>query len=89
MAVPTMNYLIDAGIEAKGCLGNGIMITQIDQSNCLDRSDLGGRGGEAFPEMVRFDWMQDLLEWFDYYLKDIGDQPGQWIEIQSNQAHGD
>ena len=36
--------------------------------------------------MVRFDWMQDLLEWFDYYLKDIKDQPGQWIEIQSNQG---
>ena len=36
--------------------------------------------------MIRFDWMQDMLEWFDYYLKGIGDQPGQWIEIQSNQG---
>ena len=36
--------------------------------------------------MIRFDWMQDMLEWFDYYLKDIGEQPGQWIEIQSNQG---
>jgi hypothetical protein len=51
-----------------------------------DRSELGGRGGEAFPQMVRYDWMQDLLEWFDYYLRDIGEQPGQWIEIQSNQG---
>jgi predicted acyl esterase len=27
-----------------------------------------------------------MLEWFDYYLKGIGPQPGQWIEIQSNQG---
>ena len=27
-----------------------------------------------------------MLEWFDYYLKGIGEQPGQWIEIQSNQG---
>ena len=36
--------------------------------------------------MVRFDWMQDLLEWFDWYLKDFGDEPGLFIEIQSNQG---
>ena len=26
--------------------------------------------------MVRFDWMQDLLEWFDWYLKGVGEQLG-------------
>ena len=36
--------------------------------------------------MIRFDWMQDLLEWFDYYLRGIGDKPGLWVEIQSNQG---
>ena len=51
-----------------------------------DRSDIGGRGGEAFPEMVRMDWMQDLLEWFDWYLKGEGREPGLHIEIQSNQG---
>jgi hypothetical protein len=51
-----------------------------------DRSDLGGRGGEAFPEMVRYDWMQDLLEWFDFYLRGVGEQPGLYVEIQSNQG---
>jgi len=30
--------------------------------------------------------MQDLLEWFDWYLKDLGDQPGLFVEIQSNQG---
>ena len=47
---------------------------------------MGGRGGEAFPEMIRFDWMQDLLEWFDWYLKGEGWQPELHVEIQSNQG---
>ena len=45
-----------------------------------------GRGGEAFPEMIRYDWIQDLLEWFDFYLRGEGEQPGLYIEIQSNQG---
>ena len=36
--------------------------------------------------MIRFDWMQDLLEWFDWYLKGEGRQPGLHVEIQSNQG---
>ena len=28
--------------------------------------------------------MQDLLEWFEYYLQERGPQPGQWIEVQDN-----
>lgn len=86
MAVPTMNKLIDAGIEARGLFGQWDHDYPDRPVQLDDRSDLGGRGGEAFPEMIRFDWMQDMLEWFDYYLKDIGEQPGQWIEIQSNQG---
>ena len=86
MAVPTINTLIDAGIEARGLFGQWDHDYPDRPVQLDDRSALGGRGGEAFPEMVRFDWMQDMLEWFDYYLKGIGPQPGQWIEIQSNQG---
>lgn len=84
MAVPTMNRLIDAGIEARGLFGQWDHDYPDRPIQLDDRSDLGGRGGEAFPLMVRYDWMQDLHEWFDYYLKGIGPQPGQWIEVQSN-----
>ena len=86
MAVPTINRLIDAGIEARGLFGQWDHDYPDRPVQLDDRSELGGRGGEAFPEMIRFDWMQDMLEWFDYYLKGIGEQPGQWIEIQSNQG---
>ena len=84
MAVPTINRLIDANIEARGLFGQWDHDYPDRPVQLDDRSELGGWGGEAFPEMVRYDWMQDLHEWFDYYLKDIGNQPGQWIEVQSN-----
>tara|TARA_B110000444_G_scaffold260535_1_gene307896 strand:+ start:3306 stop:5162 length:1857 start_codon:yes stop_codon:yes gene_type:complete len=86
MAVPTINALKDAGIDAKGLFGQWDHDYPDRPVQLDDRSDLGGRGGEAFPEMVRYDWMQDLLEWFDFYLRNVGDQPGLWIEIQSNQG---
>ena len=85
MAVPTMNMLIDAGIEAKGLFGQWDHDYPDRPIQLNDRSDMGGRGGEAFPEMIRYDWMQDLFEWFEYYLQDRGEQPGQYIEIQDNQ----
>ena len=84
MAVPTMNSLIDAGIEAKGLFGQWDHDYPDRPIQLDDRSDMGGRGGEAFPEMIRYDWMQDLYEWFEYYLQNRGEQPGQYIEIQDN-----
>lgn len=84
MAVPTMNALIDAGIEAKGLFGQWDHDYPDRPQQLYERSDMGGRGGEAFPEMIRYDWMQDLLEWFEYYLQERGPQPGQWIEVQDN-----
>ena len=86
MAVPTMNILKDNGIEAKGLFGQWDHDYPDRPVQLRDRSDMGGRGGEAFPEMIRFDWMQDLLEWFDWYLRDIGNKPLLHIEIQSNQG---
>ena len=86
MAIPTINRIKDAGIEAKGLFGQWDHDYPDRAIQLDDRSDLGGRGGEAFPEMIRFDWMQDLLEWFDWYLRGEGDQPLLHVEIQSN--HG-
>ena len=85
MAIPVINQLKDAGIEAKGLFGQWDHDYPDRPDYHFDRSG-EGRGREAYPEMVRFDWMQDLLEWFDWYLKDFGDQPGLFVEIQSNQG---
>ena len=71
MAVPTINMLKDRGIEAKGLFGQWDHDYPDRTIQLYERSDLGGRGGETFPEMIRYDWMQDLLEWFDWYLKEM------------------
>jgi predicted acyl esterase len=46
-----------------------------------------GYGGEAYPESVRYDWAQDLLEWFDYYLKGMGPKPALHVEVQDNRGN--
>ncbi len=86
MAIPTINLLKDHGIEAKGLFGQWDHDYPDRPIQLYERSDLGGRGGEAFPSMIRFDWMQDLLEWFDWYLKGEGREPALHVEIQSNQG---
>ena len=86
MAVPVINQLKDVGIDAKGLFGQWDHDYPDRPDYHFDRS-ADGRGREAYPQMTRFDWMQDLLEWFDFYLNVIGDQPGLWNEIQSN--HGE
>jgi len=85
MAVPTINRLYDNNIEAKGLFGQWDHDYPDRPQIMFDRSGVG-RGVEAFPEMVRMDWMQDLLEWFTYYLQDEGPKPWLGVEIQSNQG---
>ena len=85
MAVPTINLLYDNNIETKGLFGQWDHDYPDRPQIMFDRSGVG-RGIEAFPEMVRMDWMQDLLEWFTYYLKEEGPKPWLGVEIQSNQG---
>jgi predicted acyl esterase len=77
--------LYDNNIEAKGLFGQWDHDYPDRPQIMFDRSGVG-RGVEAFPEMVRMDWMQDLLEWFTYYLQDEGPKPWLGVEIQSNQG---
>lgn len=83
MAIPTINRLYDSGIESKGLFGQWDHDYPDRPDIMFERSGVG-RGIEAFPEMVRMDWMQDLLEWFTYYLREEGPQPWLGVEIQSN-----
>jgi len=86
MAVPTINALLDNGIEAKVLMGQWDHDYPDRPDYQKERSD-PGRGSEAYPQMVRFDWMQDLLEWFTYYLQETGPKPSLYLEIQNN--HGE
>ena len=58
----------------------------------LDMKGLFGQWGHQYPDRVsehpenlRWDWAQDLLEWFDHYLKGTGAQPQLHVEIEDTQ----
>lgn len=81
-AFPYYELLRQNGNEIKGLFG------QWDHAypdRPSDHSDQGsGHGEEAFPKTVRYDWAQDLLEWFDHYLKGTGAKPALHVEVQDN-----
>ena len=73
---------IDAGFEIRGMLGQWGHHYP-DQVNSHDGVD-SGYGYEAFENMTRWDWAQDLFEWFEYYLQERGPKPKLMTQIQRN-----
>ncbi len=65
--------MIEKGLDTKGLYGQW-------QHNYPDRVS---EHGAAFPtNSIRYDWAQDLLEWFDHYLMESGPQPDLHVEVQ-------
>ena len=73
---------IDAGYEVAGMLGQWEH-NYPDQWSKHNAQD-SGYGGEAIHNMTRWDWGQDLFEWMEYYLKDIGPKPNLHAQVQRN-----
>tara|TARA_B110000881_G_C18593883_1_gene529919 strand:+ start:1023 stop:2840 length:1818 start_codon:yes stop_codon:yes gene_type:complete len=73
---------IDAGYEVRGMLGQWEH-NYPDQWTKHNAQD-SGYGGEAIHNMTRWDWAQDLFEWFEYYLKGVGPKPDLHAQIQRN-----
>lgn len=77
MISPAFKQLRAAGLEVKGLFGQW-------QHNYPDRP------GEHCPSAtdstgcpsVRYDWAEDLLEWFNHYLKGIGPTPQLAVEME-------
>jgi len=82
MAFPAHQMSIDAGFDVKGLYGQWAHDYPDRESGHSSLSS--GRGAEAYPYTLRWDWADDLLEWFDFYLRDIGPQPRLIAEIQDN-----
>ena len=81
-AFPTYQLMIDAGINARAIAGQWAH-NYPDQPD--RHSELGsGYGKEAYPNMTRMDWAVELFQWFNYYLKDIGNEPEPMVQIQTN-----
>ncbi|MCK5868758.1 MAG: CocE/NonD family hydrolase, partial [Candidatus Thalassarchaeum sp.] len=82
MAFPVHNTLLEAGFEVKGLYGQWGHDYPDRRSGHEGLSS--GRGAEAFPFTLRWDWADDMLEWFNFYLKDKGPQPRLVAEVQDN-----
>ncbi len=55
----------------------------------LDAKAMMGQWGHHYPDRVsehpdnpRYDWAQDMLEWFDFYLMETGPQPDLHVEVE-------
>ncbi len=81
-AFPAYQMLRDAGIHTRAISGQWAH-NYVDQPD--RHGELGsGYGGEAYPNMTRMDWAIELWNWFEYYLKDIGEEPEAHVQIQTN-----
>ncbi len=73
---------LESGYDVRGILGQWGH-DYPDQWQKHDDID-SGYGGEAFQNMTRWDWAQDLFEWFEYYLQNRGEKPELTAQIQRN-----
>jgi len=79
---PWYQMFVDAGFDVRGMLGQWEH-NYPDQWSKHNAQD-SGYGGEAIQNMTRWDWGQDLFEWFEYYLKGVGEKPALHAQIQRN-----
>lgn len=84
MILPYYQQLQAHGLEVKGLFGQWNHMYPDRPSEHVTTP--AGEGHEAYPATVRYDWAQDLLEWFDHYLKGTGPAPDLHVEVQDN--HG-
>ena len=84
-AFPAYQMLRDAGIHARAIAGQWAH-NYVDQPD--RHGELGtGYGGEAYPNMTRMDWAIELWNWFEFYLKGVGEEPEAHVQIQTNDGN--
>ncbi|GIR66790.1 MAG: hypothetical protein CM15mP71_0160 [Candidatus Poseidoniales archaeon] len=84
MAFPIHQQVADAGIEIKTLAGQWAHDYPDRVSGHMSQG--AGRGAEAYPYTLRWDWADEMLYWFDWYLKGEGDAPVLGVEMQDNRG---
>ena len=79
---PWYHQYQDAGYDVRGMIGQWEH-NYPDQWTKHNAQD-SGYGAEAIHNMTRWDWAQDLFEWFEYYLKGVGPKPDMHVQVQRN-----
>ena len=84
MAFPIHQQVEEAGIEIKTLAGQWAH----DYPDRVEghSSQGSGRGAEAYPYTLRWDWADEMLYWFDWYLKGEGRAPTLGVEMQDNRG---
>ena len=84
MAFPIHQQVEEAGIEIKTLAGQWAH----DYPDRVEghSSQTAGRGAEAYPYTLRWDWADEMLYWFDWYLKGEGRAPTLGVEMQDNRG---
>ena len=84
MAFPAHQYVEAAGIEIKTLAGQW---AHDYPDRASGHSSLpSGEGAEAYPYTLRWDWADEMLHWFNWYLKDEGRAPTLGVEMQDNRG---
>ena len=84
MAFPIHQQVADAGIEIKTLAGQW---AHDYPDRVSGHSSQGpGRGQEAYPYTLRWDWADEMLYWFNWYLKGEGEAPILGVEMQDNRG---
>ena len=81
-AFPTYQLMRDAGIPARGIMGQ--WAHNYPDQPTVHGGLTSGYGAEAYPEMSRMDWAVDLYAWFEYWLKGNGPMPDLHVQMQRN-----
>ena len=81
-AFPTYQMLRDEGLTVRGIMGQW-------GHNYPDQGEVhsglsSGYGKEAYENMSRMDWAIELFNWFEYWLKGIGDETESYVQMQTH-----
>jgi len=81
-AFPTYQMLRDKGLTVRGIMGQW-------GHNYPDQGEThsglsSGYGKEAYENMSRMDWAIELFNWFEYWLKGIGDETESYVQMQTH-----
>lgn len=81
-AFPAYQMLREKGLTVRGIMGQWGH-NYPDQGET--HSNLGsGYGQEAYENMSRMDWAIELFNWFEYWLKGIGDESESYVQMQTH-----
>ena len=84
MAFPAHQIVEAAGIETKTLAGQWAHDYPDRKSG--HEALPSGEGAEAYPYTLRWDWADEMLYWFDWYLKGEGRAPTLGVEMQDNRG---